>query len=171
MTRNFFFSILSALGLSFLAGSAVASTPGFTTANVNLRAGPGTGYPVVVTVPNGAPITTYGCLANYTWCDVSWRGERGWMSASYIYITYNGSRRVLTPALAPIIGINVVVFNRNYWNRYYVGRPWYNNWNRYYRRPRAVQPIQPPVVRPGRPPAAVQPVRPGRPIRRPRPLR
>ena len=134
MSRRILLWTLCALGLFLTANSASAVTSGFTTATVNMRAGPGTGYPVIVTVPNGATITTYGCLANYSWCDVSWRGERGWMSASYIHITYQGRRRVLTPALAPVVGINVIVFNRSYWNRYYRARPWYRHWNRYYRR-------------------------------------
>jgi uncharacterized protein YraI len=139
--RQILVLVFAVMGVALTAGYAGAAAPGVTTANVNLRAGPGTAYPVVVTVPKGSPITTYGCQGNYSWCDVSWGGERGWMSASYIYVTYQGRRRVLTPALAPAVGITVVVFNRNYWNRYYSGRPWYRNWNRYYRQPGIVQPV------------------------------
>ena len=52
--------------------------------NVNLRAGPGTEYPIVFTVPTEAPITILGCLADYTWCDTVFENYRGWMSAVYL---------------------------------------------------------------------------------------
>jgi len=144
---------------ALFTGAAFAAVPGVTTANVNLRAGPGTSYPALLTVPNRSPIVTYGCLAAYNWCDVSWGGERGWMSASYIDVTYQGRLRTLTATIAPALGIAVVPFNRNYWNRYYSGRPWYRDWDRYYRprRPVAVQPLPP-----NRPPPAGRP-RPPRP--------
>ena len=41
--------------------------------NVNLRAGPGAEYPIILTVATEAPITILGCLADYTWCDRSSR--------------------------------------------------------------------------------------------------
>ncbi len=165
MYKRLLTGLLAIVGVSALAGAAQAATPSYTTANVNLRAGPGTSYPVVLTVPNGSPITTYGCLDGYNWCDVSWGAERGWMSSSYIQVNYQGQPRVLTPAIAPSIGLTVVVFNRNYWDRYYYGRPWYRNWDRYYKPPprvRAVQPLPPPRATPPRPnrPKAVQPLPP-----------
>ena len=165
MYKQFLAGLLAIVGASSLAGAAQATTPSYTTANVNMRAGPGTSYPVILTVPNGSPITTYGCLDGYNWCDVSWGTERGWMSSSYIQITYQGQPHALTPAIAPGIGLTVVVFNRAYWDRYYYGRPWYRNWDRYYRPPprvRAVQPLPPPRATPPRPnrPKAVQPLPP-----------
>ncbi|MEX3008739.1 SH3 domain-containing protein [Hoeflea sp. TYP-13] len=167
MYKRILTGMLAIIGASSLAGAAQAATPSFTTANVNLRAGPGTSYPVIVTVPNGTPITTYGCLENYNWCDVSWGTERGWMSASYIQITYLGEPHIITPAIAPAIGLTIVVYNRAYWDRYYYGRPWYRNWDRYYRPPprvKAVQPLPPrqPKITPPKPnrPKAVQPLPP-----------
>lgn len=161
MIKKLLAGVIAIVGASTIAGAVQAATPGYTTANVNLRAGPGTGYPVVLTVPNGSPITSYGCIEGYNWCDVSWGAERGWMSASYIQVTYQGQSVIVTPAIAPAVGLTVVVYNRAYWDRHYYGRPWYKNWDRYYRPPprvRAVQPILPP-----RPPRA-QPPRPNRPV-------
>lgn len=176
MLKRILTGVLAIVGATSLAGAVHAATPAYTTANVNLRAGPGTTYPVLTTVPNGGSITTYGCLEGYNWCDVSWGAERGWMSASYIQVTYQGQPVIITPAIAPAVGLTVVVFNRAYWDRYYYGRPWYGNWNRYYRPPpppRAVQPLPPRGPRanpPGpRPPRAVQPLPPRDPRVNPRP--
>ena len=58
-------------------GEAGAATVAVATANVNMRAGPGTEYPVVATIPAGSPITAWGCVADYSWCDVTWGGEIG----------------------------------------------------------------------------------------------
>ena len=99
MYKRLLTGLLAIVGVSALAGAAQAATPSYTTANVNLRAGPGTSYPVLLTVPNGSPITTYGCLDGYNWCDVSWGAERGWMSSSYIQVNYQGQPRILTPAI------------------------------------------------------------------------
>ncbi|WP_136659118.1 SH3 domain-containing protein [Nitratireductor sp. XY-223] len=176
MIKRILTGLVAIVGATTIVGAAQAATSSYTTANVNLRAGPGTAYPILVTVPNGTPITTYGCLDGYNWCDVSWGTERGWMSASYIQVTYQGQPRIITPAIAPSVGITVVVFNRAYWDRYYYGRPWYANWNRYYRPPpRPPQanprPPRPPHANP-RPPQMVQPIQPPRPPQaNPRPPR
>ncbi|MCO5965067.1 hypothetical protein [Sinorhizobium meliloti] len=54
------------LALPLLAGGssvATAATVAVATGNVNLRAGPSTGYPVVTVVPVGGRITNFGCVA------------------------------------------------------------------------------------------------------------
>lgn len=126
-------SILVALALLVGAASgASAATGAVATGNVNLRAGPSTAYPVVTTVPAGAGIVTHGCLAGYTWCDIGFAGYRGWVSARYIQIVYQGAPVVLSPVVAPRIGIVVVGFNQAYWNTYYAAYPWYYRGPAYY---------------------------------------
>ncbi|UJX43374.1 SH3 domain-containing protein [Xanthobacter sp. YC-JY1] len=120
---------------SFLtAGAAAAATPAVAVTNVNLRAGPSTSFPTVVTVPAGATLATYGCLADYSWCDVALGSVRGWMAAQYIKVvpSAGASPVVMTAAVAAGLGIAAVAFNQSYWNTHYVGRPWYGQWNRYY---------------------------------------
>jgi uncharacterized protein YraI len=128
--------VLTTLVASFLALMPVmaeAATPAVVVTTVNLRAGPSTGYPIVTALPTRAAITVHGCTANSAWCDISWGGERGWIAANYVQIIYRGAPVVVTPAIAPIVGIGVVTFNQAYWHSYYVGRPWYGQWNTYYR--------------------------------------
>ncbi len=78
------------IALTTLAWLAVWSLPGeaqsttYTTADVNMREGPGTGYSVIVTIPAGSSVLVYDCLNNRRWCDVSWRDYRGHVYDRYL---------------------------------------------------------------------------------------
>jgi hypothetical protein len=65
--------------LMLSAGAASAAT---VTNTVNLRAGPGTSYSVIDTLPAGADVDVLNCTGN--WCRVSWDGAVGFASASYL---------------------------------------------------------------------------------------
>lgn len=137
------------LALAILAGAssiAAAATVAVATGNVNLRAGPSTGYPVVTVVPAGARIVTHGCLTGYTWCDISFANYRGWVAANYIQVVYKGGPVVLTSAVAPSLGVTVIAFNKVYWDNYYAAYPWYGSWARYYRPYPAYHVAPPPRV-------------------------
>lgn len=123
--------ILAVLAAGITAASAASVA--VSTANVNLRAGPAASYPVVTVVPQGARIVTHGCVADYAWCDVAFGNYRGWVSASYIQVVYNGGPVVLSAAVAPALGVTVVSYDRVYWDTYYVAQPWYRSWTTYYR--------------------------------------
>ncbi|MBS7544373.1 SH3 domain-containing protein [Ancylobacter oerskovii] len=119
--------LAAAAGLVALTGVASAQTDGFVTTDVNLRAGPGTDYPAVAVLGAGTPLAIFGCLESYSWCDVDWRGYRGWVSARYLEYDYRG-RRVELPDYAPMIGVPIIGFSiDNYWGRYYRDRPWYGD--------------------------------------------
>ncbi|MBS9477125.1 SH3 domain-containing protein [Ancylobacter radicis] len=121
----------AAFMLLALGGSAFAQQRGFVTTDVNLRAGPSTSYPVVVVLEGGTPLGIFGCLDDYSWCDVDWRGARGWVAARYLEYDYRG-RRVEFEEYAPTIGVPIVAFSfGDYWGRYYRGRSWYSNNDRW----------------------------------------
>lgn len=120
------------LGMT-LAGSAMAATPAISTADVNLRAGPGTDYPVVRVVPLRAPIVSHGCLADYSWCDIGHAGARGWVAARYVAFIEGRTPVVMTPAVAVRYHVPVVVYSPTYWHRHYVGYPWYARGPAHYR--------------------------------------
>ncbi len=69
-------SLLS-LGLTFAATAA----PGVAKGSVNLRAGPGTNYVRIATIPAGARVNILRCGR---WCELVYAGRKGWASASYI---------------------------------------------------------------------------------------
>jgi uncharacterized protein YraI len=127
-------TIVAALLLSAAVGVPFAeAAPGFATANVNLRAGPDTDYPSAGVIPESDPVDVKGCLRDESWCDVIWAGNRGWVFSEYLAMDYRGETRPLPDLGVAAFGIPVVVFAANdYWDHYYVGRPWYRDRNRWY---------------------------------------
>ncbi len=119
-------AIAACAALAPLQAEAVPPRPnGYPVTNVNLRAGPGTDFPVVVTVPGRTPIAILGCLADYGWCDVLVQRSRGWMRSIYLAGWYQGYYYPLRD-YAPQLRYPVVTFDiRAYWNAYYRGNAFY----------------------------------------------
>ncbi|MFV0297779.1 MAG: SH3 domain-containing protein [Hyphomicrobiaceae bacterium] len=146
-------TLLGAILACTMLGSAAvqAATPGFTTANVNMRTGPDTDYPSVGVIPEGDDIFVEGCLRDESWCDVRWAGNRGWVYSEYLAIDRRGHMVRLPDIGAVAIGVPLITFAAaDYWGRYYVGRPWYRDrarWYAYTPRPRAGWRAPPPGPR------------------------
>ena len=64
---------------------------------VNVRSGPGTQYQVIGTIPGGATVDVGGCSAN--WCQVSFNGETGYASQSYLSVA-EGRPAIVAPSYA-----------------------------------------------------------------------
>ncbi|MBW6423778.1 SH3 domain-containing protein [Rhizobium sp. XQZ8] len=133
--KKFLMSV-AALAALFVAPSiANAAVSGFSTANVNMRSGPSTGYPAVTVIPEGTSVTIFGCMSSVNWCDVQFFGGRGWVSGSYVQAAYQSRRVYVEPDYYPRLGIPTVTFDvDNYWGRYYSGRDFYrerDRWRRY----------------------------------------
>jgi uncharacterized protein YraI len=104
---------------------------GYPITNVNLRAGPGTYYPPLLVVPVRSPIRILGCLGDYTWCDVIFQGNRGWMRSIYLQGWYRGYYYSLRD-YAPRLGYPVVAFDvGGYWDENYRDRPFYRDRGRW----------------------------------------
>ncbi|MCD7099206.1 SH3 domain-containing protein [Stenotrophomonas sp. MMGLT7] len=138
-----------ALSLAALLAAPTAlaqSDRGYTNTNANLRAGPDAGYPRIATIPGGSPVQVYGCINDWSWCDVAWRGERGWLSAALLDYDYSG-RRVHVSGYGAQIGLPVLSFVfDSYWNDHYRSRSWYNDrerWRGHRPTPVAQRPQQP----------------------------
>ena len=117
---------LSAFLLVTITPGLASATAGYTTGNVNMRAGPSTVQPVVTTIPAGAPVQIAGCLTGWSWCDTIWSGYRGWVAGAYLNAAWQG-RAVPFVAYAPRVGVPVVAYNGDvYWRRHYVGKPGYS---------------------------------------------
>ena len=65
------------------AGAALAA-PAMATSTLNLRTGPGIGYPVETAMPAGAVVDVAGCTRGYGWCRVNWNGYEGWVVSDYL---------------------------------------------------------------------------------------
>ncbi|MBR0857202.1 SH3 domain-containing protein [Bradyrhizobium liaoningense] len=118
-----------------LAPTAALAAPGIVTVSTGLRAGPGTGFPLVDRVPGGARVNIHGCLRGNAWCDVSFSDDRGWVSSQYLEYLYR-NHYVYLPDYVDEIDVPVVPFVlTSYWSSYYAGRPWYGRhayWNNYW---------------------------------------
>src|SRR5680860_1718786 len=118
------------LGLLATPAMAQEELNGYPITDVNLRAGPGTEYPLLVTVPTDAPITILGCLEDYTWCDTIFEQYRGWMRSIYLAGYYDGEYYLLSD-YAPDLGYQVLTFDRAaYWDAYYQDEPFYDDRSR-----------------------------------------
>jgi uncharacterized protein YraI len=136
--------ILGLASLLLAIPIAASAQEGYTTRSVNVRAGPDTSYPAVAVLGGGAPVQVMGCLDDWSWCDVVFGYNRGWVYAPYLNYVYQGVR-VPFYTYAPSFGIPIISFSvGSYWDRYYRGRPWYGRrdyWER--REPQHVRPPGP----------------------------
>lgn len=65
-------------------GSFAAGTELVTTANLNVRDGADTSYPIIVTVPKGSRVMVATVSGASGWVNVSFQGNVGWSSKSYL---------------------------------------------------------------------------------------
>jgi uncharacterized protein YraI len=69
-----------------LANAAFADGAAVTTGDVNLRAGPGTGFSVISVTPSGQTVTVHGCTAGGAWCAINSGGLEGWSNARLLAV-------------------------------------------------------------------------------------
>ncbi len=67
-------------------GAVSPAAAATTTANVNLRSGPGTSFGVLLVIPNGATVNTTGSVQN-GFTQLTYNGTTGWSASQYISIT------------------------------------------------------------------------------------
>jgi uncharacterized protein YraI len=124
------FTTLSALLLSSIAVPALAQDARVVT-DLNMRAGPGTQYPVVTTIPGGRAVDIHGCEGSLNWCDVSWRGNRGWVYSDYLNYTHDRRTRPVAE-WGTRLDLPIVSFSfGDYADRHYRGMPWYSDRGRW----------------------------------------
>jgi uncharacterized protein YraI len=114
------------LGVCLLVVSAAAAAQNaYTTHPVSVFSGPDDSYPMVAELDADASVQVMGCLDDWSWCDVAFGDNRGWLYAPDIVYDYEGGY-VPFYTYAPSLGVPVVQFTLgDYWDRYYHGRPWY----------------------------------------------
>jgi uncharacterized protein YraI len=107
-----------------LPGAAYAQTlTAFTTVDLNLRAGPGPEFPVLLAMPSNTAIEVFGCLDDRLWCEVTWNGNRGWAYSTYLTIQTAGQVVVLQQAPTPP---PMVMFpGEQYWVQHYPTQPFF----------------------------------------------
>ena len=145
--------------------AGVLAQNAMTTTSADLYAGPDDSYPQVAQLDSNTPVQVYGCLDDWSWCDVGFQDARGWLYSPDITYAYEGGYVPLY-SYAPSLGIAVVPFSIDvYWGRYYHSRPWFGqraDWEHRtvnHRRPPGPPPSagRPPHPAPGGPRVAARP--------------
>lgn len=94
-----------------LPATALAANA-FTTGNVNVRAGPGTGYDRIGMLLAGTPVDIRSCQDN--WCNIRGDRLRGWVSANFLSRANYRPPVVVVP---PPVFVRPPVYRPPYWNR------------------------------------------------------
>lgn len=159
MKRIMMAAVLLAASLAAAPAALAQARTGYAAVNANLRAGPDSGYPRIGAVPAGAALDIYGCIDDWSWCDVQWRGERGWISAGLIEYDYSG-RRVAVYDYGARIGLPILAFSLDaYWGSHYRGRSWYRERDRWHDHRPSPKPVARPKARPAPSPRREEPAR------------
>jgi uncharacterized protein YraI len=139
--------------------AAQAAAEGWVVDDISLQAGPDPGYPSIVELNAGTPVSIQGCIDGWTWCDVVAGGDRGWVPGTFLEEDYGG-QRVVVIDYGPRIGIPVVNFSLGlYWDQHYHNRPFYTQREQWVSR--AIRPSAP--QRPAKAVAHAMPQQPGAP--------
>jgi uncharacterized protein YraI len=96
MTHKFGRAIVAATAIAMIAGTAYAQSMVAATTDLNVRAGPGPGHPVIGVIGAGQTTTLNGCLENGKWCSVSTSKGEGWVYSDYLTGEFGGKQVVLT---------------------------------------------------------------------------
>ncbi|MCG6122711.1 MAG: SH3 domain-containing protein [Microvirga sp.] len=105
--------------LSLAPTAPAQAATAYVTNDLNMRAGPSTRYGVVRVLPAGSPVELLNCASRASWCEVAFRGVRGWVSGRYLDDGYRRPGRVIPADPGPVFGGPVVTFEFGMSPRYY----------------------------------------------------
>ncbi len=104
-------SVLASLAMSLtMIGAAQAQTTGIATTDLNIRSGPGPEQPSIGLIKNRQRANILGCIEGSLWCQVEFRGLRGWAYSQYMSLQ-TGGRRIVVTEPAHVSGMPVVTYD------------------------------------------------------------
>ncbi len=111
---------------SMIVSTAAFAANGSTSQGVEIQAGPGSEYPDVMRLAPNLKITIHACTRAWDWCDIEWRGNRGWAPAAALDYRLDDTLLPVSD-FGPRVGLPQVEFNlTRYWDANYRQRPWYS---------------------------------------------
>ncbi|MBL8628545.1 MAG: SH3 domain-containing protein [Rhodospirillaceae bacterium] len=126
MNFKFLTPLTTIAALAFAPTTAHAVT-GFTDDSTSLRAGPGRDYPRIARLPRNVRLEVHGCLRRYDWCDVSFRGARGWIDADDVKVAFRNSRGYIRE-YGTSFDVPLITFSFDwYWDKHYRGQRFYRD--------------------------------------------
>lgn len=121
--RTFFVLAIAALPAAAMAEDA------FTLQTTDIYAGPSSEFPQIATLPPNTEVGVAGCLSDWSWCDVTFANDRGWVWAGDLGYPYQNNR-VAIIEFGPRLRLPVVTFVLNtYWDAHYRSRPFFRERN------------------------------------------
>jgi uncharacterized protein YraI len=100
---------VSALAAVIAAPSMAMALHAVAVTDLNMRAGPGSQYPIVTTIQSNGQVEILGCLEQGQWCQVNWQGNQGWAYSEYLAITETGEQ-IYVPQARSVLDIPIVAF-------------------------------------------------------------
>ena len=101
------------------------ATSAYAIAGAQILAGPGNDYPIVGRLQSGAVVDVNGCLRDYSWCDVSFGPNRGWVHGRGLSSPYQYGAAPIVQ-YGPQHGLPTITFSLgDYWDHHYRSRPFY----------------------------------------------
>jgi uncharacterized protein YraI len=113
-----------------LAPSLAQASQGVIVANTALHAGPDDQFPPVDEVQAGTNVDVKGCLTGFTWCDISFQQDRGWVTGQDLEILLQSRHVRVTEATPDVVPFVTFEFD-SYWQQNYPERPFYRDRDRY----------------------------------------
>jgi uncharacterized protein YraI len=118
---------IPALAVALLGPVAAHAERAYTTTTLALRAGPGSEYPRLERIPRDMRVEVHGCLDRFDWCDVSYRGTRGWLDGEALVVRSEGRRSRVTEYWPRARGPIVTFSFDSYWDNNYNRRSFYRD--------------------------------------------
>jgi uncharacterized protein YraI len=117
--RTFFALMIAAMP------AIAAAEDAFTLQQTAIYAGPSSDFPQIASLPPDTEVGVAGCLSDWSWCDVTFSNDRGWVWAGDLGYPYQNQRVVIIDN-GPRLHIPVVTFSLNaYWDAHYRSRPFF----------------------------------------------
>src|SRR5438552_19057365 len=115
---------LFVLAIAAMPAAALAEDA-FTMQQTDIFAGPSSEFPPVASLPPNTEVGVAGCLSDWSWCDVTFANDRGWVWAGDLGYPYQNDR-VAIIEYGPRLRLPVVTFSINqYWDTHYRSRPFF----------------------------------------------
>src|SRR6266700_6683658 len=122
--RHIYRGAALALFVATLPVAALAEEA-FTLRDVDVFAGPSSEFPPIAELPPGTQVQLAGCLSDWSWCDVIFANDRGWVYAGDLGSPYQGNRVVIIE-YGPRLQLPVVTFSlQTYWSAHYTSRQFF----------------------------------------------
>jgi len=119
--------LTACLAIAVAAPFAASAEQAFTARDVEVFAGPSSEYPPIAQLPPSTAVNVAGCLSDWSWCDVFYANDRGWVYAADLVVPFQGSR-VAIIEYGPRIHLPVVSFSlATYWQQHYRSRPFFRD--------------------------------------------